>query len=93
MNVGKATLQLASDIGDSTKLYLYGSRKNTVLVDISNTLKDKTKAYLSLKLDLPMYRNMYSKNIIKLAQHCASKSEYQYGEAFRAFHNIHSFPY
>ncbi|WP_353894076.1 PIG-L family deacetylase [Proteinivorax hydrogeniformans] len=93
MTVGKSALQLASDIGDNTKLYLYGSRKNTILVDIEETIEDKTRAYLYQKVNVPVYRNFYTKSIYKMARLSASNSSISLGESFRAFHNIHSFPY
>ncbi|WP_350342763.1 PIG-L family deacetylase [Proteinivorax tanatarense] len=93
MAVGKATLQLASDIGDNTKVYLYGSRKNTILVNIEDTIEEKVKSYLCQKVDVPVYKHVYTNSIMRMGRYCATNSKVNYGESFRAFHNIHSFPY
>ena len=47
--VGKATCKLATEMDSNAKLYLYASRKNNVLVDISQSLDDKLAATLSHK--------------------------------------------
>lgn len=90
--VGKAVCKLATEMDSPAKIYLYGSRKNNVLVDISEVLEDKTGAVLSHKSQLRFSKSLYSSTVKKLGSFAASGSNFKHAEAFRAFHNFDSFP-
>ncbi len=90
--VGKATCKLATEMESKAKLYLYASRKNNVLVNVSNVLDYKIKAALCHKSQLRFSKHLYSTFIRKLGGYAASGADFKYGEAFRAFHNFDSFP-
>lgn len=90
--VGKAVCNLATEMDSPAKVYLYGSRKNNILVDISEVIADKTEAVLSHKSQLRFSKSLYSTTIKKMGNYAASGSNLKQAEAFRAFHNFDSFP-
>lgn len=90
--VGKATCKLAIEMESDAKVYLYGSRKNNVLVDISKVIDEKVAAVLSHKSQLRFSNSIYKMAIKKMAGYAAQGSGTNHGESFRTLHNFDSFP-
>lgn len=90
--VGKATCKLATEMDSNAKIYLYASRKNNILVDVTQSMEDKINAVLAHKSQLRFSGSLYKSFIKKMSIYAASGTQIQYGETFRAFHNFDSFP-
>lgn len=90
--VGKAVCKLATEMDSNVKIYLYGSRKNNILVDISQSLDKKIEATLSHKSQLRFSSSIYKGVVRKMSNYAAIGSDIEFGETFRAFHNFDSFP-
>ncbi|SHJ83672.1 N-acetylglucosaminyl deacetylase, LmbE family [Anaerobranca californiensis DSM 14826] len=90
--VGKAVCQLATEMDSNAKVYLYASRKNNLLVDISQVIDDKIKAVLCHKSQLRFSTLIYDQLVRKMASYASMGTNIHYGESFRTLHNFDSFP-
>lgn len=90
--IGEAVVHAANEKDLDAIVYLYGSAKPDVLVDIAPVIRQKVWAVSSHRSQFPgFYRQGANALVRRLASVTAWGSGYRYAEAFRSLHNIHTF--
>jgi LmbE family N-acetylglucosaminyl deacetylase len=90
--MGEAVVHTANETDSDAAVYLYGSAKPTVVIDIGPVIKQKIRAVSSHQSQFPVFRRQGSEALVRrLGTITARGTGFRYAEAFRSLHNIHTF--
>jgi len=90
--IGEAVVHALNEKDSDALVYLYGSAKPTVVVDIGSVLRQKVWAVSSHSSQFPAFRRQGADILVRrLAALTARGTGYRYAEAFRSLHNLHTF--
>ena len=90
--MGEAVVHTANEQDSDAAVYLYGSAKPTVVVDIGGVVRQKIWAVSSHQSQFPVLRRQGAETLVRrLASITARGTGYRYAEAFRSLHNLHTF--
>jgi len=85
VDLGEAVVHTVNEIDLDCLVYLFGSAKPTVAVDIGPVVKQKTWALANLA---PRRVGTWTRRLAALT---ARGTGFRYAEAFRSLHNVHTF--
>ena len=89
--LGEAVVHAVNELDSDCLVYLYGSKKPSVTVDITSVIRQKIWAVPAHKSQLRFGNKPATVMVRQMARLAAKGSPFRFAESFRALHNIHTF--